>query len=705
MNQRKRKRCPGQRKTTAENDFGSWEAGHQLAGATNEMPQHLPATWSMLGRGTLLLLTPAQEIQQKNMKKKKRPTNHFPPDENTSIQSHQISTIHFNIDQQLDQQVKKMYPTNMLINSFIISSLISLIFEESYCLYRLNMLEEAASMLNSSSQMNIVSKELLAQILYRLEKPEESYKLYKEVLRNSSDGYDDERMANINAVISELQYQNPSKPLELEINPDSYEHVYNESCRLIALNEYEKAKEQLIVAENLCRNSLTEQDYTEDEIDEEISIIRVQLAYCHQMLGEMAKAGNILNEIIKKKNVSMVVQAVASNNLVCLKKDMNVFELRKRMKFCTTSQLDRQLNNRQKLGICLNGTLVSLQTNQFDAVTKSIEMLNKTYGREDLAIFCEMALMSAKGNAGQAEKKLEEIFASKSAGECSLALRLAQAQIFINQEKYEKAFDLLTSLAENTLRPAILSVLLPLCHMVNNKRTVKFLESTAKQLSDMKCDKKTLVGFLQECASFYTKNNDVKTALIYLKWLHDVQPDDLNALVNLINAYMLIDERKAEELSRTLPDFDEFVRDLNVNALENTNWLALGSKYAVKRATRTETPKPGTASNALIIGGKTRKRRRKVKLPKHFDPNVPPDPERWLPKYERSGYRKKKDKRAKDRDIGRGTQGMIGDDVETTNLETHVSPKQATAPQAIGPRQMHPAPQKPKKKKRPNNKW
>ncbi|KRX90870.1 Signal recognition particle subunit SRP72, partial [Trichinella pseudospiralis] len=500
---------------------------------------------------------------------------------------------------------------------------------KSYCLYRLNMLEEAAAMLNSSPQLDIVSKELLAQILYRLEKSEESYKLYKEVLRNSSDGYDDERMANINAVISELQYQNPSKPLvELEIKPDSYEHIYNESCRLIALNEYEKAKEQLI--------------------------------------------------------------AVASNNLVCLKKDMNVFELKKRMKFCMTSQLDRQLNTRQKLGICLNGTLVSLQTNQFDAVTRSIEILSKTYGRDDLAILCEMALMSAKGNAGQAEKKLEEIFANKSAGECSLAPRLAQAQIFINQEKFEKAFDVLTSLAENTLRPAILSVLLPLCHMVNNERT-------------MKCDKKTLVGFLQECASFYTKNNDVKTALIYLKWLHDVQPDDLNALVNLINAYMLIDERKAEELSRTLPDFDEFVRDLNVNALENTNWLALGSKYAVKRATRTETPKPGATANALIIGGKTRKRRRKVKLPKNFDPNVPPDPERWLPKYERSGYRKKKDKRTKDRDIGRGTQGMISDD--TTNLEMHVSPKQAAAPQAIGPRQMHPAPQKPKKKKRPGNKW
>lgn len=44
-------------------------------------------------------------------------------------------------------------------------------------------------------------------------------------------------------------------------------------------------------------------------------------------------------------------------------------------------------------------------------------------------------------------------------------------------------------------------------------------------------------------------------------------------------------------------------------------------------------------------------------LPKNYDPNVAPDPERWLPKFERSTYKKKKDKRQRDREVGRGTQG------------------------------------------------
>lgn len=53
---------------------------------------------------------------------------------------------------------------------------------------------------------------------------------------------------------------------------------------------------------------------------------------------------------------------------------------------------------------------------------------------------------------------------------------------------------------------------------------------------------------------------------------------------------------------------------------------------------------------------KRKKRKRKGKLPKHYDPNIPPDPERWLPRHERSGFRKKRDRR--NRDVAmKGTQG------------------------------------------------
>jgi len=54
-----------------------------------------------------------------------------------------------------------------------------------------------------------------------------------------------------------------------------------------------------------------------------------------------------------------------------------------------------------------------------------------------------------------------------------------------------------------------------------------------------------------------------------------------------------------------------------------------------------------------------KKKKKKGKLPKPYESgNLPePDPRRWLPRHERLGYRKKKDRRNKDANIGKGTQG------------------------------------------------
>lgn len=56
---------------------------------------------------------------------------------------------------------------------------------------------------------------------------------------------------------------------------------------------------------------------------------------------------------------------------------------------------------------------------------------------------------------------------------------------------------------------------------------------------------------------------------------------------------------------------------------------------------------------------KSKKRKRKGKLPKNYDPNAAVDPERWLPKYERSTFRKKRDRRNRDAPM-KGSQGAAG---------------------------------------------
>ncbi|GFR40964.1 hypothetical protein Agub_g1628, partial [Astrephomene gubernaculifera] len=60
---------------------------------------------------------------------------------------------------------------------------------------------------------------------------------------------------------------------------------------------------------------------------------------------------------------------------------------------------------------------------------------------------------------------------------------------------------------------------------------------------------------------------------------------------------------------------------------------------------------------------KKSRKKRKPRLPAGFNPALPngglplPDPERWLPKWERADYKKKRDRRKRDKDAVKGSQG------------------------------------------------
>jgi len=59
-----------------------------------------------------------------------------------------------------------------------------LIFEKAYCEYRTNKLTEAYETLLKCKEMGNKEKELLAQVAYRLEKYEESYDAYRDLVKN-----------------------------------------------------------------------------------------------------------------------------------------------------------------------------------------------------------------------------------------------------------------------------------------------------------------------------------------------------------------------------------------------------------------------------------------------------------------------------------------------------------------------------------------
>lgn len=78
-------------------------------------------------------------------------------------------------------------------------------FEKAYCFYRLNNNTEALKIIDElGPDLNYQVKELKAQILYRTENYEECAKLYRDIIKNTNDDYEDERQTNLAAALSFL---------------------------------------------------------------------------------------------------------------------------------------------------------------------------------------------------------------------------------------------------------------------------------------------------------------------------------------------------------------------------------------------------------------------------------------------------------------------------------------------------------------------
>lgn len=169
--------------------------------------------------------------------------------------------------------------------------------------------------------------------------------------------------------------------------------------------------------------------------------------------------------------------------------------------------------------------------------------------------------------------------------------------------------------------------------------------SSAGDLSDM----------WRQAANFHLRGGEAKTAASSLEELLKANPSDVKVLAQLVIAYAKYDSAKAQEASKRLPALDSLTNSADIDALEATNWM-MSTKAAKKTVTKAD-QSPSTPGSEPAKARKRTQRKRKPRLPKSYNAEVAPDPERWLPKYERSNYRRtKRDRRNKD--VIKGSQGM-----------------------------------------------
>ena len=122
-------------------------------------------------------------------------------------------------------------------------------FEKAYCEYRLNRTGDALKTLKGVAEPDDRVKELLGQVLYRLEEYEECLDTYRDLVKNTQDEYEEERETNFSAVLAALQATEIDEVPDLGLRTDTYEMSYNRACYLIGQGKMQEALEELQHAE------------------------------------------------------------------------------------------------------------------------------------------------------------------------------------------------------------------------------------------------------------------------------------------------------------------------------------------------------------------------------------------------------------------------------------------------------------------------
>jgi len=611
--------------------------------------------------------------------------------------------------------------------SHLAESAIDVSFEHAYCLYRENRCAEALKVLDKGqkSQEVLKVKELRAQILYRLERYKECMAVYRDIIKNTEMGTDDfevERMTNLAAVVVHLNAMGESHALPEVGGDETYEMVYNKACCLLATGEFAEAEMLLKDAEKMCVEYLKEDEQQDEpdqeEIDQETGIIRAQRAYAiqrqcqpqsvasDQQQPRAREAQSIYNSVLKSKPSDIGLVAVASNNLIVINKDQNIFDSKKKIKAATVEGLEHKLTSMHQASISKNNALLTMYTNQVNQCQELVAALvsNGTVSKDD----GEMIMAGALSRSGRTKEAIDLVLANGKKTK-DIEKALIAAQILLEKGDLEEALKVLDNLPDSVKSKAgILSAMVTLCVALEDRnKAASLLKAAVKQSKSSSGDMSVV---WRKTAEFHLKGDEPSVAAQSLEELLKMEPNNIQTQAQLVLAYAKYDLSKALSVSKKLPKFA--VHDvIDIEALEESSFVSTKYAKSSRKPGDPTSPKVGSkspdakaASSSEAAAKKKKQRKRKKRLPKNL--NIEPDPERWLPKRERTGYRKPRKNRRKEEKFT-GAQGVAAGAAETFDYSqkkasTAASPQPggkasvAEAPQ--GPRQQQWKPQAKKKK-------
>ncbi|KAF5104955.1 hypothetical protein DV451_000116 [Geotrichum candidum] len=522
--------------------------------------------------------------------------------------------------------------------------------EYAYTLYKLGKHEELTQLVEKHPD-NKGIKHVFAQSLYKIESFDRALDVYRELIKSdagvSNEKFDlsvNERAVIAQSKLNKLALANDS-PVSEEY-ADSYDQLFNLATSYIGQGKYDLAVETLKSAKIKCQ---TNSSLSPEDIASDLTQILVQAAYASFKAGKDQEAQQILNSI-DVKELDPVLRYIVNTNRLIIDQDTNQqlsnpnlglraieagSDYNKIVPKLVFSQVQIVNNNKfnleLKAGKDVKNLLKSQQKKSIGA-SKSLEITTVFTDIEELPVSNQVKLLSKHFQKSPIDSRLAFSLAQLYTNQGDY--NLAAATLFTHVKVLEVSDP---SMAYSPGYVAALTSLFKKSKKFYN--AVDYFEKAVNYHSTFESN--TDISDLIKEASLTLAGFDRETEQIknYLEAQYEKNPNDITLITSL---FALGDDqvnKKYDSQKNKLNSVSSLISGVDADSLEK-----LGIAPLLK--------KPSANQYKVTKKSKTRKAR----LPKDYDPAKTPDPERWMPKRDRSTWKPKKKERRNNKNVTQGGQ-------------------------------------------------
>lgn len=367
---------------------------------------------------------------------------------------------------------------------------------------------------------------------------------------------------------------------------------------------------------------------------------------------------------------------IARNNIVLARQTaVNPYILFKALHETPDATDNDRLFDYQSNTLTGNSHAAHLLVQKYDGIIRSTAkgLAKSSYPSTDAStnlLSVYNAAAHAQGQEGQ--KALKQIAPLLERRPKDLGLLLTVVQLYVDAgnttlaitaiERSLQSLEESISEADQDARfnPGLLSILISLYQREGRKLQIRSTLAQAASYWRNKAEPPTsLLRAAAKSLLHSEDSSDLNTAGELFRSLYQKDSNDRIAVAGYVASKATLDYSQIESQLDGLPAVDELIDGIDVSALESAGIQPSASSAAAAAAAFAGARKRSAAGK----DGQPAKRVRKSRLPKDYNPDKKPDPERWLPLRDRSSYRPK-GKKGKQRAAERTQGGPVSEKVE-----------------------------------------